>query len=171
MSAVAAPPTLKLTEMQIGILARGMSAKEFQLMGGEAGKSSGHLVARGLIKQIRKGVYTITDWGRDAYQNVIDGHIRALGREEIQMDAASGLNLNDEALQETEAARWQRIADERMKTLRNAERTIDEQGRLLDDANAEIKRLETIIDQRDTKIEAMRRGMDRIAAVLKEMRG
>jgi uncharacterized protein (DUF3084 family) len=68
---------------------------------------------------------------------------------------------------ETEAERWMRIANERMKTLRCAETTIDDMGYMVDQRDIEIKRLECVIDQRDNQIEAQRRHIQRLETAMK----
>lgn len=159
MAALAAPekPEIKLTEMQVGILARGMNSKEFHLMGGEAGKSSGFLVARGLIKQIRKGVYTVTTWGHDAYQSILAGHAAALDSATPLIDAASGLNINDPSLYVVDSPGAKRDTE-----IERLNKTIDELNRLVDTLTTENKHLILKIDERDLRIEALLRDNDRL---------
>jgi len=144
----AEPPTVRtLTKMQIGILARGMHEQAFVLGKSEAGRSSGFLVTRGLIKLHKKGVYSLTAQGRATYQLILEGHAAALDFSAAQIDAFSGINLNDVALVEDAS---QALAEQRLHRITQLEKTIDELGEL--------------IDQRDTQIEGLRRRVSELQA-------
>jgi len=138
-----AAPSISLTEMQIRILARGMNDKEFKLERNEIGRSSGALVARGLIKPHKKGIYRLTSQGHVTYALILQGHAAVLDRTAIQIDSASGLNLNDAALVQSPALL---LAEQRLKRIVQLEKTVDDLGAL--------------IDQRDTQIEGLRRSID-----------
>jgi hypothetical protein len=147
----------KLTEMQVGILARGMNVKQFKLIGSEAGKSSGYLMARGMIKPTSKGVYTLTDYGRAVYQMVLDGHAKALDMTAPLIDAVSGLNINDPSLYVMDSPGAKRATE-----IERLNKTIDEMDRLLSQYTEEIKTLNRKIDERDLRIEALIRDNDRL---------
>jgi DNA-binding PadR family transcriptional regulator len=129
-----------LTPMQVGILERGTNEKEFKLIGGEAGKSSGYLVARSYIKAVRKGVYTLTDEGRAAYQKILNAHFTALDMTARPSEATSGINLDDPALLDdrTETTRWKQIAEDRLRKLNELNKTLDDMGKLADDLQSKL---------------------------------
>lgn len=132
-------PQIQLTPMQIGILKRGVMDRQFKLERSEAGKSSGYLVARGLIKPTtRKGVYTLTEQGRAAYTLILEGHAQALDITAMQIDPHSGLNLNDAALMQDPIAA---LADRRQKRILQLEKTIDDLGEMIDQRDARIEAL------------------------------
>ncbi len=146
---------LKLTPLQVETLAKGMNTREFSLPGG---KSTGQLVARGLLKPLSKGVYSLTDKGRAAHQAILSGHLKALDISEPLLDEVSGINLNDPALLEdrSEVTRWKQIAEDRLNKINQLNKTLDDMGQIADDLRGQMKATETLPDH---SVEALRRDM------------
>lgn len=139
--------TNTLTDPQLGVLAAGLDSDNARLPKGNFTK---RLFDDGLIIRTIDKCYKTTDKGRGQYERS-----KALQAAAVDIDIAlqefsdSVINRDDPALQreiDTEAKRWQGIAEDRLKKINDLNKSLDEMGQVADQQQARIRQLEAIAD-------------------------
>lgn len=132
MTAVSAPQ-IELSPTQMSILEAGTKEALFCLTTQQRGKAAGILIARGWIKAVKKGTYTLTREGKSVYESALISQAEA--------EEQSGINRDDPALHIQSADN-----EGLLKRISHLEQHIDD--------------LERLIEQRDQRIEALTRRVE-----------